>query len=231
MKVPKLDSIDILQSSVISVNPCSAYRMLHDYVKLNNDDVIIQNGANSSVGLSVVQLCKIYNIKNINIVRDRDNIADLKNMLCDLGATAVYTEEELASREFKNNIKQQHNIDGNNIKLALNCVGGSSSSELSRHLSDGGVMVTYGGMSKRPVTVGTSKFIFNDITLRGFWLTRWIQQHNKQDRINMLSDIVNYIHNQKFKSLVTEVKFTQFNDALKLAQTGKKQAKVVLTFD
>jgi trans-2-enoyl-CoA reductase len=36
-------------------------------------------------------------------------------------------------------------------------------------------MVTYGGMSKQPLVVPTGAFIFKDITLKGFWLTRWLE--------------------------------------------------------
>lgn len=32
-------------------------------------------------------------------------------------------------------------------------------------------MVTYGGLSKEPVSVPTGLLIFNDVRLRGFWLT------------------------------------------------------------
>jgi trans-2-enoyl-CoA reductase len=45
-------------------------------------------------------------------------------------------------------------------KLGLNCVGGKSASELIRKLGQKGVMVTYGGMSREPVTVPTSLLIF-----------------------------------------------------------------------
>jgi len=34
-------------------------------------DVIIQNGANSAVGQSVIQIAKAWGIKTINVIRDR----------------------------------------------------------------------------------------------------------------------------------------------------------------
>lgn len=58
-------------------------------------------------------------------------------------------------------------------RLALNCVGGKMSTEVLRSLDNGGVMVTYGGMSREPVIVPTASFIFNDIKLVGFWMTQW----------------------------------------------------------
>lgn len=227
LKIPGIHDIDVLQAATLSVNPCSAYRMLHDYYKLSPGDIVIQNGANSSVGLAVIQLCKLWNINTINIVRNRDNVDELKQQLYSLGATLVLTEDELAARDSRTMLADKQL---SNIKLALNCVGGNSSAELSRHMTDNSVMVTYGGMSKRPVTIGTSKFIFNNISLYGFWLTRWIQQHSKQQRIDMLTELVQYIKQNKFRSYVTCIPFTDIKHALQLAQTGKKQAKVVVTF-
>jgi trans-2-enoyl-CoA reductase len=48
--------------------------MLRDFEKLKPGDVIIQNGANSMVGLSVIQMAREMGVKTINIVRsDRYN--------------------------------------------------------------------------------------------------------------------------------------------------------------
>lgn len=45
-------------------------------------------------------------------------------------------------------------------KLALNCICGQNALEVLRHLAHGGIMVTYGGMSREPMTVPTSALIF-----------------------------------------------------------------------
>jgi trans-2-enoyl-CoA reductase len=89
-------------------------------------------------------------LTTINIVRNRDNIDELKSYLTSLGATHVLTEEE-ARRSWR---------DLPRPRLALNCVGGASSTELCKALGEGGVHVTYGGMSLKPVIVGTSHLIF-----------------------------------------------------------------------
>lgn len=41
-------------------------------------------------------------------------------------------------------------------------------------------MVTYGGMSKQPLTLPTSSFIFQNVVCRGFWLTQWKAQQRIQ---------------------------------------------------
>lgn len=38
-------------AATIGVNPCTAYRLLRDFVTLREGDSVIQNGANSQVGV------------------------------------------------------------------------------------------------------------------------------------------------------------------------------------
>ena len=40
----------------MSINPCTSFRMLNDFVTLDDNDVVIQNGANSAVGQAVIQV-------------------------------------------------------------------------------------------------------------------------------------------------------------------------------
>lgn len=72
------NSVDLIVASMMNVNPCTAYRMLKDYVPLKPGDTVIQNGGNSAVGQLVIQLCKIWNYKSVSVVRDRPNIQELK---------------------------------------------------------------------------------------------------------------------------------------------------------
>ncbi|KAL4558449.1 hypothetical protein LXL04_036649 [Taraxacum kok-saghyz] len=47
-------------------------------------------------------------------------------------------------------------------------------------LRQGGQMVTYGGMGRKLVTVSTLSFIFKELTLKGFWLLKWINSDKKE---------------------------------------------------
>lgn len=55
--------------------------MLLDFVNLKPGDVVIQNGANSAVGQAVMQIAKTMNVKTVNVVRDREDIDQLKQRL------------------------------------------------------------------------------------------------------------------------------------------------------
>ncbi|KAK0420816.1 hypothetical protein QR680_014905 [Steinernema hermaphroditum] len=152
-------AVDTLQ-----VNPSTAYRMLKDFVDLKPGDVIIQNGANSAVGRYVIQLCRMWKVKTINVVRARPDLSLLETDLKGLGADYVVTEEQLL-KEFRGKFK--------NIKLALNCVGGRSGLLLSSLLVAKGCIVTYGAMSKQPLQLPAGPLIFKDIRAVGFWMSPW----------------------------------------------------------
>lgn len=66
-KVP--NDIPVPYAATLSVNPATAYRLLADFVDLKAGDVIIQNGANSMVGMAVIQMARERGIKTINVIR------------------------------------------------------------------------------------------------------------------------------------------------------------------
>ncbi len=41
---------------------------------------VIQNGANSAVGQAVIQIAKSMKVVTVNVVRDRDNVEELKQV-------------------------------------------------------------------------------------------------------------------------------------------------------
>ncbi|XP_065560859.1 enoyl-[acyl-carrier-protein] reductase, mitochondrial-like isoform X3 [Artemia franciscana] len=171
LKVPS--DLSPVTLATLMVNPGTAYRMLTDFVDLKPGSVVIQNGGNSAVGQSVIQLCKHWGVKTVSIVRNREGIKELKKILQEMGADHVLTDEELKSTE----VFKSKEIPA--PSLALNCVGGRNALELIKTMGENSTMVTYGGMSKQPLTVPTAALIFKDITLKGFWMTRWNWLHDK----------------------------------------------------
>ena len=91
-KVP--NDITLEMAATLRTNPASAYQMLHDFVRLRPGDVVIQNGSNSAVGQAVIQIANKIEVKTVNVVRDRENLDELKKHLLNLGADWVWTEEE-----------------------------------------------------------------------------------------------------------------------------------------
>lgn len=213
--------------ATLSVNPATAFRLLNDFVSLKKDDVIIQNGANSMVGVSVIQLANNLGVKSINIIRRRTDYDNLVERLKSYGAYIVVGDDYLRTAEFRKLIS-----DLPKPKLALNCVGGPSATELIRLLAPGGLMVTYGGMSLQPVTVPTSSLIFNDVTLKGFWMSRWYEQHGDQEKKNLINELIKIVKSEKLRLWTERHPFASFNAALARAiNTSSRDRKVLLSFE
>lgn len=163
---PVARKIDWLQAAMLSVNPPTAWRMLTDFADLKSGDWLAQNAANSAVGRLVIQLARSRGIKTLNIVRRPELAAELKA----LGAHEVLTEEIPFAKKVKEVLR------GAPLPLALNAVGGESAKELSKSLSHGGTLVTYGAMGMKPLEVSNALLIFNDVRFRGFWISQWYRQ-------------------------------------------------------
>ena len=227
IKVP--NDIPVLSAATLSVNPCTAYRMLKDYVDLNSGDIVIQNGANSGVGISVIQLAKEWNLKTVNVVRNRPDFDKLKEYLISLGADHVVTEDFLRKPEMKSMMKDL----GKKPQLAFNCVGGKSATELIRYLGDGGTMVTYGGMSRRPFMAPTGALIFKEVKLCGYWNTVWNKRHARGiERFEMLADLCRMVREGKLSPPQCEFfSLEEYKSAIKQATEGFKGGKMVFKID
>jgi len=214
-RVPK--KLGIVEAATLTVNPCTAYRMLRDYTNLKPGDCIIQNGANSAVGQYLIQICRVWGIKTVNIVRDRENVNELKDYLLGLGATYVLTEQELRTTNlFKDKIAPKP-------RLALNCVGGKSATEIMRALETGSPMVTYGGMSREPVTIPTSALIFKNLTAHGFWMTRWSKENfDTEERSEMFEELISMMISQELRGASCKViDFDNYKEALENTVNAK----------
>jgi mitochondrial enoyl-[acyl-carrier protein] reductase / trans-2-enoyl-CoA reductase len=205
-------------SATIAVNPTAAWRMLEEFETLSEGDVILQNAGNSMVGEAVCQIAAERGIKVVSVIRSRPNFDEEVERLKALGSYMVVSEDYVRTPPFKRVL-----ADLPTPKLALNGVGGSSATELIRNLGSGGTMVTYGGMSRRPVTVPTSALIFRDIKLRGFWLPE--SEKPVEPVHNALADL---IKGDKLKLWMQTWEFSDFDGALNRHKESQRGRKVVL---
>ncbi|KAK6956244.1 hypothetical protein Daesc_001518 [Daldinia eschscholtzii] len=237
------EGLNPLQVATVAVNPCSAYRMLRDYVKepgpLREGDWFIQNGANSGVGRAAIQLGRLWGYRSINVVRARETPEDtqkLKDELLALGATHVVTEDEFQAREFRDQLSEWTRGAREGVRLGLNCVGGKSASAIAKTLGAGGTMVTYGGMARQPVALPTGLLIFKDIRFVGFWLSRWADG-DAGSKARTVAEILGLIREGKFRDTPVvevpwhwETEVQTLKDAVQGTLQGFRAGKGVFVF-
>jgi NADPH:quinone reductase-like Zn-dependent oxidoreductase len=163
--------IDPLQGAMLKVNPATAWRLLTGFGTPSPGSWIVQNAANSAVGRCVIVLARTLGIRTMNLVRR----AGLRDELLALGADEVLVDGEGAVEAAK------AMFGPDRPPLAFNGVGGESALRLMNLLGPGGIHVTYGAMSRRPLTVPNGQLIFKDLQLRGLWVTRWIESAPREE--------------------------------------------------
>jgi len=214
-------------AATISVNPCTAYRMLRDFVTLKPGDVIMQNAANSMVGLAVVQMAREMGVKTINIIRsDRPDADVTLRLLSNYGGDVNVLDSYVNTPGFRGILS-----DLPPCKLALNAVGGEVATNMARSLPPGATMVTYGGMSKRPVTIPYELLTYKQLSLHGFWVGMWHHKNAGPARTAMLEDICEMIRSKKLSFLYELHDFDDFHYALEKSMEPFKLRKVVLNMD
>ncbi|KAG6256118.1 hypothetical protein E4U24_006059 [Claviceps purpurea] len=252
LKIEK-ENLTPTQVATVSVNPCTAYRILRNYgpsaglksglpmrpLELGSGEWFIQNGANSGVGRAAIQFGKLWGHRSINVIRDRDTSEEteaLKKELLDLGANVVVTESQFLSRQWNDQLAEITRGGREKIGLALNCVGGKSATALARSLGEGASMVSYGGMSRQPVALPLGLLIFKDIRFVGFWLSKW-NQKDPLGRKHMVDDILNLMRLGYFKDVpVDEITWdwgtdiTVLRDAVQGTLKGFRKGKGVFLF-
>ncbi|KAJ8715056.1 hypothetical protein PYW08_005037 [Mythimna loreyi] len=156
-------NLAIPEASMLTVAPCSAYRLLNDFKKVKPGETVLQNGANSPVGQSVIQLCKAKGINTFNIVASHCGYETVKAHLLKLGATTVYTLEEAeALTSFDTSLARP--------TLGLNCLGGRFEDVMLKLLARSGVIVYYGFAYFLPMS---KQFTRCDVDFYKFNMQNW----------------------------------------------------------
>jgi trans-2-enoyl-CoA reductase len=219
--------IPVAYASSLLVNPGTSYRMLRDFVDLKPGDCIIQNGANSMVGLGITQMAREMGVTTINVVRaDKPSWEKATNLIHNLGGDVACHDGYLGTPEFNEILK-----DLPPIKLALNCVGGQSATELARCLAPGGTIVTYGGMSKQPLSLPHDLVTYKQINMKGFWMAAWKEQATEEQIKEMVDDISKMILDKQLAYFFEMVDLDDFEWALNRHMTPFNLRKIVLTCD
>lgn len=214
-------------AATLSVNPATAYRLLRDFGALKPGDVIMQNGANSMVGLAVIQMARMMGIKTINIIRsDRPDADTVLRLLSNLGGDVNVLDTQVNTVGFNEIL-----ADLPPCKLAFNCIGGDSTTEMVRCLAPGGTLVTYGGMSKRPLTLPCDLVIYKELKLAGFWMAAWYAERGADEKTKMMDEIAVMIRSKQLAFFFEMHDFDDFHHALDISLEQFNFRKVVLNLD
>jgi NADPH:quinone reductase-like Zn-dependent oxidoreductase len=217
--VPLPDGADPLQLAMMTINPPTASLLLSTFVDLQPGDWVIQNAANSGVGGYLVQLAKIRGFRTVNVVRREDAVTGIREKG---GDVALVDGDDLRKRVAEA-------TGGASIQLGIDAVAGTATDRIAQCLGPGATLVNYGAMSREACTLPPQSFIFNDITLRGFWLARWFQNASPEDQMAVFGELTPLIAGGRLRADVhATYDVDQIQDAVAEAALEGRKGKVLV---
>ncbi|MCP1972727.1 zinc-dependent alcohol dehydrogenase family protein [Bradyrhizobium elkanii] len=212
------DNADVQQLSMIGVNPATAYLLLTDFVKVPRGGWVIQNGANSATARAVIAIAKSLGLKTVNIVRREDVVDEVKSVGGDI---VLLDGPDLAKRVARETGRAP-------IQLALDMVGGSSALNLMNCLAPKSVLVIYSAMSGQPFSGSALSVIFNEVSVRGFWLGHWGKTATDEALAGMYDHLVPMVASGAISApVVGTYRLEDFSQAI--AQASAFKGKVIFT--
>lgn len=166
--LPLAGAVSLEQGAMSVVNPLTAVALINSAKKGKHQAVLNTAGA-SALGLMLHRLGRQMGIEVVNIVRRDEQVAQLRQQ----GMRQVLNS---SSATFDADLREI--CHGQNIRLAFDAIAGEMPQQLLAAMPDHGRVTVYGNLAQQDVALNPGGLIFQDKSVDGFWLTRWVGQKN-----------------------------------------------------
>jgi trans-2-enoyl-CoA reductase len=206
------------QAAMLKINPITAWRLLHDFVRLGPGDWVIQNAANSGVGRAVIAICRERGWKTLNVVRRPELIEELQAAGADV---VLLDNDELREAAAEATGRAA-------IRLGINQVGGESALRLAKVVAPEATIVTIGAMSLRSLTMPNGLLIFKNLTFTGFWVNKWYEQATPAQRAETFQSLIDLARRGLLHTPVEQTfSLDEFARAVARGGQGKRGGKII----
>lgn len=220
--VPTDEHADAKQLAMLGINPATAYLMLKHYGHLMPGDWIAQTAANSAVGQNVISLAKLAGLKTLNVVRSAEAAAQVREFA---GDRVLIQDDTL-----KQGIEDA--LEGEQLSLILDPVGGKALGSLVESLNAGGTIVAFANQSGEQPLFEIRDFIFRGLELQPFWLTRWLHSAPAIEITNLYKKLSKLAANGLSPAVVEQVyPLDQFKEAITHALKSGRGGKILFEFN
>src|SRR5438128_11675459 len=219
--LPMSDEADPLQLSMIGINPVTAYLLLNRYVSLMPGDWIGQTAANSAMGQYIIALAKLAGVKTLNVVRREEAAEQVRQW----GGDRVVLQGDNLHKDI------EEVLNGKKLSLVLDTVGGTSVGELAKSLKTGGSIVVYALLSGQFPAIPPKEFIYNGLSLHGFWLINWIRNAPRTEIQETYQKLGDLVADGSLSAAVERVyPLEQFKEAFEQSLKPNRSGKILFSF-
>jgi NADPH:quinone reductase-like Zn-dependent oxidoreductase len=231
--VPVPDGVSAVDAETVVVNGITAWQMLHRKAHVRAGQTVLVLGANGGVGSTLVQLAGLSGARVIGSASPRHHDA-----LSERGVTPVDYHGDLAARV--------REIAPDGVDAVFDHVGGPGLVESWRLLRRGGTLVSYGSASTRDDTGNSQLPVFRLLGriwswnalpngrhayFFNVWAGRSLNRTAFRARLRTdLTAVLDAMAAGRLTARVAaELPLTRAADAMRLAESGTADGKVVLT--
>ena len=217
--IPVPDDLPDDQAATFFVNPATAVAMTADVLKVPAGEWLLQTAAGSNLGKMVIRLGKRAGFRTLNVVRRREQAAELTA----LGADAVIVEGDGPVEE------QVRAAVPGGVRYAIDPVGGATGSAAVAALAPGGRYLIYGSLSDEPVAVHPRRIIGGDVRVEGFWLGSWAKAQSIPRMLRLFREVRGLIRDGTLHSpIAATYPLAKVREAVAHAAAAAKGGKVLL---
>jgi trans-2-enoyl-CoA reductase len=214
------EGIEPAEAAMLKINPLTAWRVLHDFVRLQPGDWMIQNAANSGVGRAVIAICRELGFRSVNVVRRAELISELRNQG---GDVVLLDNDELREAAAAATDKAP-------IRLGLNQVGGASALRMAKAVAPEATIVTIGAMSLQPLTLPNGLLIFKNLNFTGFWVNKWYEGASAAQRAEAFEKIFELAQRGSLRTPIDQIyPLADFKTAVEHASEGGRSGKIIFS--
>jgi NADPH:quinone reductase-like Zn-dependent oxidoreductase len=200
--------------------PLNSY-LLFEELNTKPGDWIIQTASNGAVGRVIVQLAKARKVNVISLIRRDDGIAEME---------ALGAEHVLSTEGDGWEARVPEITGGAPVKGAIDSVSGPLASPLASVLAPGGLFISFGAMSQKPIVLDPNKLIFGGIIVRGFWGAKWVQEASSADKLRVIGEVVRLVQDGTIKlGVEAEYDLADIKEAVVRSDQSGRAGKVLLT--
>lgn len=220
MLVPTPPALSDAQAGALWVNFFSAWVMALDVLALQPGDVLLQTAAGSQLGRAMMDLAKLKGFSLINVVRRREQVAELQalgaeNVICTADESLVERVKAITGRK--------------GLRFAIDAVGGKTGAQVIESLSAGGTVLLFGALDGAAIPLQPGVVLFKELTVRGFWLTRWMQVTPAEKQRAIIASIVAHAAAGEFRPAIDKsFPLSKVREAVVRAETPGRVGSVVL---
>ncbi len=214
---------DAQQLALTLVNGATALTLIEDFRPLKRGDWLIQNAANSNCGRYIIRLANQRGINTVNVVR-RQSVAD--EMLQLGGQVALLDGDDLAGRVAAATEQAA-------ISLGLDAVAGEATNRLANCLSDGGLVVNYGAVTRENCQMSFYTMFQRGISLCGMSMSRQMADRDPSEQRAAYESLAQGIsQGELVAAIAATYPLTEFVAALDhAAEVGEdRPGKIIVTF-